>query len=101
VGYPHALTSVAKTVGARAMVRCGIALYGYCLPVEGAGAESRLRARLKPVMTWKTRVIDVRDIAAGESIGYNATFTAKGPMRVALLPVGYSDGLRRELGAFG
>ena len=50
-------------------------------------------------MTWKTRVMDVRELAAGETVGYNATFTAKGPMRVALLPVGYADGLRRELGA--
>ena len=48
-------------------------------------------------MTWKTRVIDVRDIAAGETIGYNALFTAPTPMRVALLPVGYADGLRRGL----
>jgi alanine racemase len=36
-------------------------------------------------------------VAAGETVGYNATFTAPGPMRLALLPVGYSDGLRREL----
>jgi alanine racemase len=39
----------------------------------------------------------VREIAAGESVGYNATFVAQAPMRLALLPVGYSDGLRREL----
>ena len=56
-----------------------------------------MRGKLRPVMTWKTRVMDVREVAAGETIGYNATFTAQGPMRVALLPVGYSDGLRREL----
>ncbi len=92
------LVELAKSVGARAMVRCGIALYGYCLPIEGEG-ESRLRGGLKPVMTWKTRVLDVREVRAGETVGYNATFTAKGPMRVALLPVGYADGLRRELGA--
>jgi alanine racemase len=48
-------------------------------------------------MTWKTRVLDVREVAAGETVGYNATFTAPGPMRLALLPVGYADGLRREL----
>jgi alanine racemase len=79
------------------MVRCGIALYGYCLPVEGAGAESKIRAELRPVMTWKTRVLDVREVAAGETVGYNATFTAQAPMRLALLPVGYANGLRREL----
>ncbi|MGA1982645.1 MAG: alanine racemase [Acidobacteriaceae bacterium] len=92
------LVELAKSVGARAMVRCGIALYGYCLPIAGAG-ESKLRGALRPVMTWKTRVLDVRDVAAGETVGYNATFTVAGPMRVALLPVGYADGLRRELGA--
>jgi alanine racemase len=92
------LADLAKSVGARAMVRCGIALYGYCLPIEGAGV-SKLRAALRPVMTWKTRVLDVREVAAGETVGYNATFTAPGPMRLALLPVGYADGLRRELGS--
>jgi alanine racemase len=93
------LVGLAKSVGARAMVRCGISLYGYCLAIEGAGAGagSRVRAALRPVMTWKTRVLDVREVAAGETVGYNATFTAPGPMRLALLPVGYADGLRREL----
>ena len=89
------LEGVAKSVGARPMVRSGIALYGYALPAQGA--ESRIRAKLKPVMTWKTSVLDVREATAGEAIGYNATFTAKQAMRVALLPVGYADGLRREL----
>ena len=94
------LVELAKSVGARAMVRCGIALYGYCSAIEGGNAGSvraRLRPALRPVMTWKTRVLDVRDLAAGETVGYNATFTATGPMRLALLPVGYSDGLRRAL----
>jgi alanine racemase len=90
------LTDLAKTVGARAMVRCGIALYGYCLPIA-EGGEAKVRPALLPVMTWKTQVIDVRDVAAGETVGYNAMFTAKTALRVALLPVGYSDGLRREL----
>ncbi len=93
------LVELGKSMGAQAMVRIGIALYGYCLPLDGVGASSRLRGKLKPVMTWKTRVIDVRQVGVGESIGYNATYTATGPMRLALLPVGYSDGLRRELGS--
>jgi alanine racemase len=91
------LVDLAKSVGARAMVRCGCALYGYCVPIEGAGAKSRLRSTLQPVMTWKTRVASLRDLAAGDTVGYNAIFTAKAPMRLAMLPVGYSDGLRREL----
>ncbi|HEV2646183.1 MAG TPA: alanine racemase [Acidobacteriaceae bacterium] len=91
------LVELAKSVGARAMVRCGIALYGYCLPIAGGEVRGRVRGALEPVMTWKTRVIDVRDAVAGETFGYNAMFTAEHAMRVALLRVGYADGLRREL----
>ena len=93
------LVDLARSVDARAMVRCGIALYGYCSPITGAdatSAPSKLRPALRPVMTWKTRVLSLRDLAAGETVGYNATFTAPAPMRLAMLPVGYADGLRRE-----
>ncbi|MEO6910118.1 MAG: alanine racemase, partial [Edaphobacter sp.] len=89
------LREAASRVGARAMVRSGIALYGYCLPVEGA--EALVQPEIRPVMTWKTRVLDVRDVQAGDTVGYNAIFTAAHPMRLALVPVGYADGLRREL----
>ncbi len=86
----------ATALGARAMVRPGIALYGYSLPLAGASAvEGTLRANLQPVLTWKTRVLGVREIAAGATVGYGATFVAEGAMRLALLPVGYSDGFRR------
>jgi alanine racemase len=92
------LVELAKSVGARAMVRSGLALYGYCLPIEGAGPSvAQVRPALKPVMQWKTRVLAVRELAVEETVGYGATFTASAPMRVALLPVGYADGLRREL----
>jgi alanine racemase len=93
------LRSLATTIGARSMVRSGIALYGYCLPIEpeDTAVQAKVRCGLQPVMSWKTRVIGLREIQAGDTVGYNATFTAERPMRLALLPVGYSDGLRREL----
>jgi alanine racemase len=96
------LKQQAASVGAQAMVRTGLALYGYCLPVErehgyGGTAESSTRPALQPVMTWKTRVIGLREIPAGTHVGYGGTFIAKQPMRLALLPMGYADGLRREL----
>lgn len=94
-GWPW-LERLAASVGARAMVRPGLALYGYALPIEG-DAEPRVRPVLRPVMEWKTRVLATRELAEGDVVGYNGTFTAPGPMRVALLPVGYADGLRREL----
>lgn len=97
------LRGVAASVDARAMARSGIALYGYCLPIEVAGGDgsrdvvSVVRDSLRPVMTWKTRVLTLRDVQAGDTVGYNGTFVAQRSMRLALLPVGYADGLRREL----
>jgi alanine racemase len=90
------LVNLATTVGAKAMVRSGLGLYGYCLPIEPAG-DPHVEPALQPVMTWKTRILSVRDLAVGESVGYNSIFAATQPRRVALLPVGYADGLRREL----
>lgn len=89
------LRQVAARLGARAMVRTGLALYGYCLPVEGG--EALVEPALRPVMTWKARVIGVREVEAGATVGYSAVFIAPRPMRLALLPIGYADGLRREL----
>ena len=67
------------------------------VPAAAANADACVRPALRPVMTWRARVLAVRELAAGESVGYNATFVAQQPMRVALLAVGYADGLRREL----
>ena len=77
--------------------------YGYALPLKGGeegskeGGEPALRPSLQPVATWKTHIIAIHELAPGDTVGYNAIFTAPQPMRVALLPVGYADGLRREL----
>jgi alanine racemase len=102
------LRNLASTVEAKPMVRSGIALYGYCLPIEatpeGLSAISSppqptIHSDLLPVMTWKTRIIGLRDLQPGDTVGYNAIFSAPAPMRLALLPIGYADGLRRELSA--
>ena len=98
------LRSLAYTVGAQSMVRTGLALYGYCLPIEAASparpaVQSHLQPALRPVMTWKTRIIGLRDVPPGAVIGYNGIFAAQRPTRLALLPIGYADGLRRELSA--
>jgi len=89
--------------GLRAMARPGLALYGLApefSPDEPA-AVTELRGRLRRVLSWKTRVVSVRAIEAGAVVGYNGTFVATEPMRVALLAVGYADGLRRELSNLG
>jgi alanine racemase len=86
--------AAAARMCARAMVRTGLAVYRDCLEVDGG--EGALRGRLLPAMTWKTRVIGIREIEAGATVGYGATFVAERPMRLALLAVGYADGFRRE-----
>ena len=97
--HPGWLSALASRLGSRMLARTGLALCGYCLPIEQAGPSipPHLRPQLKPVMTWKAHVLAVRSLAPGDTVGYNATFTADRPRRVALLPAGYADGLRREL----
>jgi alanine racemase len=82
------------------MVRPGIALYGYHLPFQRAGREvsgGTLRLPVKPVLTWKTRILSLRDFAANQPLGYGATYVTKAPAHVAVLPVGYADGYNRQL----
>jgi alanine racemase len=96
------LGRVAAQAGARAMVRSGLGLYGHCLPLEGLAASdgagtARLHDAISPVMTWKTRIIGLSEIEQGARVGYSGTFIAERRTLLALLPVGYADGLRREL----
>jgi alanine racemase len=67
-------------------VRPGLMLYG-------VPPASHLCARLRPAMTLATRVVQVRSIGVGESVGYNARFRARADTRVATLAIGYADGV--------
>ena len=92
---PEGLPALAAMAGARCMTRAGLALYGYALPLSGGAPH--VAGMLEPVLRWKARVVSLRTIAPGDTVGYNAAFVADRPMHLALLPVGYADGLRREL----
>lgn len=74
------------------LVRPGIALYGL-----EAFAGSVDRFGLRPALTWKTRVALVKEVPAGTPISYGATYVTPRSARIATLPVGYADGLRRAL----
>lgn len=67
--------------------RVGIALYGVS-PIEQG---------LRPVLSLKARVAQVRELALGEGAGYGLRFTAQRPSRIAVLTIGYGDGLPRSL----
>jgi len=95
-GGAPGISELAAKYGASAMLRPGLALYGYAPRFAGDGALAAAEA-LKPVLAWKTRVISLRTIEAGESAGYCATFHAQRSSHLALIPVGYADGLNRLL----
>ena len=94
---------LAGAAEARPMARPGLALYGYSLPLvrigerDGGSWPTQVRDSLQPVLAWKTRIVSMREAGAGSTVGYGGTFVAKRATRLALLPVGYADGLRREL----
>jgi alanine racemase len=81
------------------MGRPGLALYGLAPEFSPAEPEAarELHTELRPVLAWKTQVVSTRIIPAGQTVGYNGTFIATEPMRIALLAVGYADGLKRAL----
>ncbi len=86
------------------LARVGIGLYGLwpsqetlisamsaAMRREGSPALSELR----PVLTWKTRVVELKTVPAGGYVGYGRSYRATSPMRLAVLPVGYYDGYDR------
>jgi alanine racemase len=82
------------------MVRPGVALYGYYLPFQRAGREvsgGTLRLPVKPILTWKTRILSLRNMGASQPLGYNATYVTKAAAHIGVLPVGYADGFNRQL----
>jgi len=93
-GVPASLSNSAATLGlpeARYdIVRPGIALYGGNPFAAG-------KTPMKPVVGLEARVLQIRALAEGESVGYGATWTAKAPARVATISLGYADGFFRLL----
>ena len=82
----------------KTMVRPGIALYGYSLAFTRGGEPAAVaELPLRPVLSWKTRVLTVKEVAAGQAVGYMGTFITKAQSRIAVLPVGYADGYPRLL----
>ncbi len=74
-------------------IRTGISLYG-------VSPNDRLphSKDLLPVLDWKTRILSLKEVQAGGTVGYGRTYKAKRKEKIALLPVGYADGYSRALG---
>jgi len=94
---PPAPRSIANSSGiflgpafASDLARPGAALYGI-------NPTPTHKNPMRPVVRLSVRVLQVRDVAAGETVGYNATWAASGPKRIATVGIGYADGWHRSL----
>ncbi len=95
---PHRRASLANSAGialgtdyAFDLTRPGLALYG-------GFARGELAGTIRPVAQVEAAILQCRNLAAGESVGYNATFTAPAAMRVGAVSIGYADGFLRMRG---
>lgn len=99
VHMANSAATLARSETWKTMVRPGIALYGYArTPAPGLTSSGEpAPPPLQPVLSWKTRVIAVKEVPAGQAIGYGGTFITQERSRIAVLPVGYADGFHRLL----
>jgi len=87
------------------MVRVGISAYGlwpstetYATVLQNyATSNNGFIPNLQPVLSWRARVVQVKDVPTGAYIGYGRTFRATHPMKIAILPLGYHEGYDRRL----
>jgi alanine racemase len=82
------------------LVRLGIGIYGLW-PSEHIKYLYKNKLELKPVLSWKTKIAQIKNLPAGHNIGYGLTYMTYEPMKIAVVPVGYADGLDRGLSNTG
>jgi alanine racemase len=75
------------------IARVGKAFYGY--------DPEKLSNRLKPALVLKTQIAQIKKLKKGEKVGYDFTYTASGDTTIAVLPIGYNDGVERNLSNIG
>lgn len=81
------------------MIRAGIGIYGLWPSEENKREilKNNKKIDLKPVLTWKSVVVQIKYLKSGDSVGYGRTWIAKRKTAIAIIPVGYSDGYGRGL----
>lgn len=75
------------------MIRLGISLYGY---YPSKDVDHR-QVKLKPALTFKTKIVHLKQLPAGRGISYGKTYMTRGDEWIATIPVGYADGFSRQL----
>ena len=97
--YLHTSSTIAVGYGRREgwhqLVRAGHALYGYVSPARGEAPPQLLD--VQPALTWKAKLMTVKDLPEGALVGYGGTFRTPRPMRIGVLGAGYADGIFHRL----
>jgi len=106
IKFKHAACSASTIVNSSTcfnLVRVGIALYGLwpSPDTKFLAKKQNKKITLQPALTWKTKIIQVKNIPAGASIGYDRTYQTKKKIKLAILPIGYWDGYNRRLSSCG
>jgi len=83
----------------RSLVRLGLAWAGYGAELLRGDPVLEEARHLRPIITWRSTIIQTKTIEAGTSVGYRSTWTATRPSRIGLVPVGYADGYPMALGS--
>ena len=105
-GHTPSIVHAAPTAGVLlrpethlSLVRVGVGIYGIRPSYEARerSHSKEVAPLLKPVLTWKTRLVQVKTVAAGNHVGYDLTYRATNDRRVGVVPVGYADGYDRSL----
>ncbi len=99
--WVHVSNSAALLAGRKLpenLVRIGALLYGCCMPlVVPPGQELPKVPEFEPILTFKSRIVYMKDVPSGTPLGYSAAFYTRRPSRIATVPVGYADGLSHAL----
>lgn len=101
--YRHCANSAATLILPEShfnFARPGVSMYGFWPSEKTRVAADRLNLNieLKPALTWKTRVVQIKEVKRGDLVGYGCTYKVPRKGRIALLPVGYYDGYPRLFG---
>ena len=85
------------------MVRAGISMYGMWSSNEAkiVARQKNVDLTFKPALTWKTQIVQIKDLPANTPIGYGLTEKTKRATRIGIMPIGYWDGYDRKLSNIG
>ncbi|MCM2339130.1 MAG: alanine racemase [Burkholderiales bacterium] len=84
-----------KNKAINSFVRLGIGIYGLW-PSEHIKFLYKNKLELKPVLSWKTKIAQIKNVPAGYTIGYGLTYMTYAPKKIAVIPLGYADGISRN-----